>query len=239
MQEYFNVSNSIDIDSSAISHTVAICSDPTHYIIESCITNTVSTSLCRDGFCHLTFEDLSSLPSIKDSTQQIAVRAFSSNILGDGLVTNATVVGILLLDLCMKCSWLYVIVPVFFVCFFCTDTTNMFFYVKFESSNSSFSCHFVGYYGTTTCTVTYEWKASESTNQNPSEKYQVENSSSDPFVTVTAPNLRPQTTSELTLYFVAVGTVTNLTVAVEGTLILTGIYNIIRTISGYNIMDHY
>lgn len=107
---------------------------------------------------------------------------------------------------------------------FCTDTTNMFFYVKFESSNSSFSCHFVGYYGMTTCTITYEWKASESTNQNnPPEKYQVENSSSNQFVTVNIPNLSLQTTSGLTLYFVAVGTVTNLTVAVEGALIMTGI----------------
>ena len=102
----------------------------------------------------------------------------------------------------------------------CTDTTNTFFYVKFESSNSSFSCHFVGHYGMTTCTVMYdEWKASESTNH--SEKYQVKNSSSNQFVTVTIPNPSLQITSDL--YFVAVGTVANLTVAVEGTLIITGI----------------
>ena len=72
------------------------------------------------------------------------------------------------------------------------------------------------------CNVRME-SQSTNRNQNILEKNQVENSSSNQFVTVTVPNLSLQTTSGLTLYFVAVGTATNLTVAVEGTWIMTGI----------------
>ena len=107
-----------------------------------------------------------------------------------------------------------------------TDKTNTLFQVTFESTNRTFSCHFIGYHGNTTCRIVYGLR--ESTNQqSPSKKYQVENSSTNHLVVIKLPKASLQTT-ETTLQFVAFGTTENYTIAVEDTFrIATGKQNFI------------
>ena len=92
MQDFFNTSEGFDF--STTSHTATLCSD-TANTTDRCIINTMPTSSCSEGVCQFEFDDLQSL-SDDNSLAVLAVRAYSSNIIGNGLESSPIVVGMLI-----------------------------------------------------------------------------------------------------------------------------------------------
>ena len=89
MQDFVNTSEGFDF--STTSHTATLCYD-TANTTDRCIINTIPTSSCSEGVCQFEFDDLQSL-SHGNSSAVVAVRAYSSNIIGNGLKSGPIVVG--------------------------------------------------------------------------------------------------------------------------------------------------
>ena len=95
------------------------------------------------------------------------------------------------------------------------EASNTFFFAQFDLVSNSFSCHFTGYHKRKSCSVMYGVK--DPTTQNchlENEARNSSNSSLSHFVTVFIP---PLTKSGSKYCFIAKGSTTMLTVAVEGT----------------------
>lgn len=90
IQDSFNISEGID--GSATSYTVIISSDSSN---DTCGSANIPISSCVDRVCKYTFKNLSS-PSCheyNDFSRKLSVTVFASNILGNGLPSVPSFVG--------------------------------------------------------------------------------------------------------------------------------------------------
>ena len=107
MQDFFNTSDHEGFEFSATSHSATLCYDPAHTTngTDRCIINTIPSSSCSEGVCQFEFNDLSvSLPPAlgHDNSSAVAVvRAYSSNIIGNGLESSPIFVGMFMNVRCL------------------------------------------------------------------------------------------------------------------------------------------